>query len=262
MCISTAVGKGCGHSRVDIKIIQTALNLVENEKFSLSEKLKITGKATAPTIAAIESFQSKVAGFNKPDGVISPNGKTLGILHKEMHKDLNINSFIAIMAPGDSDYVTPFFSWFKTLFPKYHISTPLRIAHFLAQIGHESMSLRYMEEIASGQAYEGRENLGNTEKGDGKRFKGRGFIQLTGRSNYAAYSKYTNLNFLQSGNEILVARMPYALDVSLWFWEDNEINEIADRDDIGGVTYAVNGGFRGLRDREKYLQRAKFFLID
>ncbi len=63
------------------------------------------------------------------------------------------------------------------------INTPLRRVHFFAQIGHESKELIYSEEIASGRAYEGRFDLGNTQPGDGVRFKGRGLIQITGRAN-------------------------------------------------------------------------------
>src|SRR6478736_7421705 len=68
--------------------------------------------------------------------------------------------------------------------PKYLINTPTRIAAFLAQIAHESGQFRYVKELASGEAYEGRKDLGNTQPGDGKKFKGRGLIQITGRNNY------------------------------------------------------------------------------
>ena len=73
---------------------------------------------------------------------------------------------------------------------KFGCNTPLRMAHFLAQIAHESFCLRYTEELASGSAYEDRKDLGNTVAGDGKRFKGRGYIQITGRYNYTEYRKF------------------------------------------------------------------------
>ena len=73
---------------------------------------------------------------------------------------------------------------------RFEIDTPARIAHFMAQIAHESGGLRWMEEIADGSAYEGRFDLGNTQPGDGKRFKGAGVIQLTGRANYEAFSEF------------------------------------------------------------------------
>ena len=151
---------------------------------------------------------------------------------------------------------------FQAKLPKYQIITPLRIAHFLAQVGHESLSLTYTEELASGEAYEGRKDLGNIEKGDGKRFKGRGLIQLTGRNNYEAYSNDACLNLMHKGNEKFVSQVPtYALDASLWFWKRQNLNERADMDDLRGITRRVNGGYNGLEDREKYLARAKFFLI-
>jgi putative chitinase len=91
--------------------------------------------------------------------------------------------------------------------------------------------------LANGAAYEGRSDLGNTKKGDGPRFKGRGLIQLTGRSNYASYGKYANLNLLQKGNESLISTIPrYALDVSLWFWENQRLNLYADADNLMVIT--------------------------
>ena len=83
-----------------------------------------------------------------------------------------------------TDNVIKYLPHLQTLLPKYEINTPLRIAHFLAQVGHESLNFYYYREIASGKAYEGRKDLGNMEVGDGVRFRGRGIIQITGRANY------------------------------------------------------------------------------
>ena len=136
------------------------------------------------------------------------------------------------------------------------IDTPLRQAHFLAHIGHESGHLRYNEELASGAAYEGRANIGNTQPGDGRRFKGRGLIQLTGRANYAAYGEAIGRDLLAAPT--LVATDPaLAVDVACWFWETRGLNAAADADDIERGTRRINGGLNGIADRRAILARAK-----
>jgi putative chitinase len=139
---------------------------------------------------------------------------------------------------------------------KWSITTPLRAAHFLAQIGHESGCLRYVQEIASGEAYEGRRDLGNTQPGDGRRFKGRGLIQLTGRSNYTAYGRQIGVDLL--ADPTIIATDPtLAVDVAGWFWSIRELNRYADVDDVEMVTRRVNGGLNGIADRRAFLARAK-----
>jgi putative chitinase len=91
------------------------------------------------------------------------------------------------------------------------------MAHFIAQIGHESASFLFAEEIADGSAYEGRIDLGNTQSGDGKRFKGRGLIQLTGRANYAAYSKDSGVDYVAKP-QVVASDPVVAVDVACWFW--------------------------------------------
>ncbi len=140
----------------------------------------------------------------------------------------------------------------------YQINTRLRICHFIAQVAHESDCFNAMEEYASGEDYEGREDLGNTQPGDGVRFKGRGLMQLTGRANYAEFSKAMNQDFIAQPQ--LVADIPWAIRVAGWFWHTRHLNEYADRDDLEGVTRGVNGGYNGLEDRRDYLQKAKSVL--
>ncbi len=142
----------------------------------------------------------------------------------------------------------------------YEINTPLRQAHFIAQLAHESGSFRYSEEIASGSAYEGRRDLGNTQPGDGRKFKGRGLIQLTGRSNYQAYGREIGRDLLE--NPELVATDPeLCVDVAGWYWMKREINLYADANDIRMVTRRINGGLNGLTDRIDYFERAQHVLI-
>lgn len=262
MCISHAVGKKGKNEKIDVKVIQAALNLVQSNKFDLKTKLLVDGLAGKGTIAAIELFQSSVVGMNKPDGNIDVNGKTIKTLQKLVKKGLNEYSFTAIMGYGKKITLNVYLPLFQNMLPQYQINTPLRIAHFLAQVGHESLSLVYTEELASGEAYEDRKDLGNTEPGDGKRFKGRGLIQLTGRANYETYSNEACLAIMEEGKQSLLSQLPaYALDVSLWFWKKNNLNSKADIDDIRAITKRVNGGYNGLDDRQNYLCRAKFFLI-
>jgi putative chitinase len=137
---------------------------------------------------------------------------------------------------------------------EYDVTTPKRRAAFLAQLAHESGELRYMEEIASGEAYEGRKDLGNTEPGDGKRYKGRGPIQLTGRANYRRAGKALGLDL--EGHPEDAARPEVGFRVAGWFWKTHGLNELADQGDFRAITRRVNGGYRGLESREKYYRRA------
>ena len=142
---------------------------------------------------------------------------------------------------------------------KAEINTPLRQAHFLAQVGHESASLFYVQEIADGKAYEHRADLGNNQPGDGPRFKGRGLIQLTGRANYAAYGAAIGRDLL--ADPTAVADEPtLAVGVATWFWTRHGLNAHADVDDLLAITRAINGGLNGLDDRATRLKVAKLAL--
>lgn len=135
------------------------------------------------------------------------------------------------------------------------LDTPLRLAHFMAQVCHESGGFRWMEEIASGAAYEGRADLGNTQPGDGKRYKGRGPLQITGRANYRTIGREIGID-LESHPEI--AALP---SIGIWtaciFWTKRGLNALADQDDVDGITKKVNGGFNGLADRKVWLVKMK-----
>lgn len=145
------------------------------------------------------------------------------------------------------------------LFPAYGLmDSPLRLAHFLAQLIHESGSFRYMEELASGQAYEGRANLGNTEPGDGVRYKGRGPIQITGRANYRRYGRKIGIDIER--NPVIAAIPSIGLHLALEYWKTNGLNTLADADNVNGITKLINGGFNGLEDRKAHLAKVKGWL--
>lgn len=139
------------------------------------------------------------------------------------------------------------------------LDTGLRLAHFMGQCAHESGGFRYMEEIASGAAYEGRADLGNTQPGDGRRYKGRGPIQLTGRSNYRRVGRLIGID-LESNPEI-VARPSIGLLVGCVYWDGRKLNAKADADDLLGLTRAINGGTNGLEDRKVRTAKAKGLLL-
>lgn len=145
-------------------------------------------------------------------------------------------------------------------FPAYGImDSPLRLAHVMAQLVHESGSFRYMEEIASGAAYEGREDLGNVQTGDGRRFKGRGPLQLTGRANYRAFGRRIGID-LESHPEI--AALPsIGLHIALEYWKQHNLNALADADDVTTITKRINGGLNGFADRKAHLAKIKGWLL-
>lgn len=139
-----------------------------------------------------------------------------------------------------------------------------RIAMWCAQIGHESGGLFYTEEIASGAAYEGRGDLGNTQPGDGVRFKGRSWIQITGRHNYTKLSQWAHSKGLVPSPSFFVdhptelASDRYAGLGAAWYWvvARPDINALSDRRDLETVTRRINGGLNGIEDRRTRYQRA------
>lgn len=163
---------------------------------------------------------------------------------------------------------------------EFDITTPLRIAHFLAQVGHESGGLKYTKEIWTNspaqQSYEGAERLGNTDPGDGEKFMGRGPMQITGRKNYQAFSDAIGVDFVSQ--PALIERMDYGARSAGWFWKFGaghnlgnaalvalaklgmgagvNLNDLADLDDIQTITLCVNGGLNGFEQRSAFLMRA------
>jgi putative chitinase len=136
----------------------------------------------------------------------------------------------------------------------------LRLAHFLGQVGHESGGFHYMEEIASGAAYEGREDLGNVRPADGKRYKGRGPLQLTGRANYRAYGAALDLDL--EGDPELAADPAIGILIACHYWQTRKLNAYADADDVKAITKRVNGGTNGLSDRIMRTLQAKALVIN
>lgn len=169
--------------------------------------------------------------------------------------------------------------------PQYQIDTPLRVAHLLAQLAHESGFMPIAENLnytakrlpqvwplrfptlASAQrcagnpealgntVYAGRLGNGRPESGDGYRYRGRGMIQLTGRENYRTYGKIIGYDL--EANPDLLREYGISALVAGAFWRARNLNRWADIDDVTSVTRLINGGLNGLQERVVYLQRAK-----
>lgn len=137
------------------------------------------------------------------------------------------------------------------------ISTPQRQAAFLAQLAHESGELRYFEELATGEQYEGRKDLGNVQEGDGRRFKGRGPIQLTGRANYEKASLALGVDFLTHPE--IAAEPAHGFRIAGWFWKSHGLNTLADGGPLAfdAITKRVNGGTNGKAQRDAYYATAR-----
>lgn len=173
---------------------------------------------------------------------------------------------------------------YKTLFQNYGITTPLREAHFMAQIDHESGLKPISENLNYSQAgllkifgkyfnpitaleyqrqpikianrvYANRMGNGNEASGEGWKYRGRGFIQITGKENYHRLSNDTDIDFLH--NPDLLLEEANAMISALWFWKIKGLNKFADLDDILTITKRINGGTNGLAHRKELLAKYK-----
>lgn len=158
-------------------------------------------------------------------------------------------------APVNKEVVEGLSKYLPAEMEKAGINTRLRIAHFLAQIGHESDHFRTTKEYASGKAYEGRRDLGNVKAGDGVKFKGRGVIQITGRYNYEKYGKKLGVDLVKKPQ--LAETPEISVKTAIAYWTDHNLNALADKDDLRGITKKINGGYNGLISRLAMLENAK-----
>ena len=188
-------------------------------------------------------------------GTLRQNGNNLGLRIYAGPNDLTAAQLRASMPGLAADRVPLFLGALNRAMARAHIDNPARRAAFLAQLAHESGELKFMEELADGKAYEGRADLGNTQPGDGPRFKGRGPIQLTGRANYRAAG--TALGLELENEPARAADPEIGCRVAGWFWDTHGLNELADTGKFREITQRINGGLNGIESREKYWQRAK-----
>jgi putative chitinase len=161
-----------------------------------------------------------------------------------------------------------FISALNTAMARFSINTPKRIAVFIAQVGHESGQLQYVREFGSEQYLSKYDTgklasrLGNSpaSDGDGQKYRGRGLFQITGRDSYRECSLGLfgddRLLFIPE----LLEKPQWAAESAAWFWEENDLNELADRDQFNSITRRINGGLNGLQDRLQLWVRARAVL--
>lgn len=208
------------------------------------------------TEAAVKRFQA--ANNIQQNGMVGPT--TLAALERDPGNGVTVDQLRKICPYLSATKAAEVVPHLNRAMAEANINTPLRQAAFIAQVAHESGEFRYSEELASGQAYEGRRDLGNIYPGDGVRFKGRGYIQLTGRSNYKAAGTALGLDLINHPE--LAARPENAARIAAWYWTSRGLNSLADQGPsrFDDITRRINGGLNGKADRDKYYARARTVL--
>jgi len=249
----TAIARRVGST---VSELAKANNIADPNKILAGASLQVPGHTGG------SSFQADgPSGASGPGGATGP-GATGGARRTASNEPVTGGVTAAelqrIMPNLSSDKAEAYLPHLNRAMQEANINTPQRQSAFLAQLAHESGQLQYMEEIASGAAYEGRSDLGNTQPGDGTRYKGRGPIQLTGRANYAAASKDLGIDLVS--NPERAADPDVAFRIATWYWGSRNLNQYADAGNFSQITYRINGGYNGAADREQYYARAQSVL--
>jgi len=242
-----------GRYGTSVSALQRANNISNPSLILVGQKLTIPGDGAAPGrpsnpppvggAAPGRPSNPPVGGVGRPKPV---QGGSAGVTVAQLRR---------VMPNLSQAKAEQYLPYLNQAMAEANITTPQRKAMFLAQLAHESGELRYMEEIASGADYEDREDLGNTQPGDGVRYKGRGPIQLTGRSNYRVAGQALGINL--EGNPARAKDPDVAFRIAGWYWQSRNLNSYADAGNFREVTRLINGGYNGLADREAYYRRAQ-----
>ena len=170
---------------------------------------------------------------------------------------------LLLILPNAGPVAGVFVPVLNTAMNRYQIVGTKRVAAFIAQIGHESGQLKYVKEIwgptAAQMRYEGRADLGNTQPGDGSKYRGRGLIQITGRANYEACGEALGLDLIKQPE--LLEKPQHACMSAAWFWATKGLSTLADEGKFETITRRINGGLNGLADRQMLYARALKVLV-
>ena len=254
------------------------------------------GKFGPGTEKAVKQFQQS-AGL-KDDGIVGNDtykaldaaiskGNNSQTDSESQKTSLSEQQLQQIMPQASSANIDRYYQPLLSVTTSYNIDTPLRLAHFIAQIAHESGSLRYTEENLNYSAsalrsvfgkyfktddeanayarqpekianrvYANRMGNGDEASGEGWKYRGRGLIQLTGKENYSNFGKSV-IQDLITNPDPLAKDPTTAVEGACWYWDNRKLNQYADQDDIVTITKKINGGLNGLEDRKAFLVRAK-----
>ena len=213
--------------------------------------------------------------------------KNKNIEKEEVQMLLTVDQLYTINNNLNKAECTYYINALNQILPQYNINTPLRLAHFLAQVLHESGHLKYKSENLnySAQAllkvfpkyfkntaeantyarqpvkianrvYANRMGNGNEASGEGWKYRGRGLIQITGKTNYNICGKFCDMDLIHYPDSIL-EHADINIKAACWYWTNRNLNQYADNDDIVTITKKINGGLNGLQDRTSILQKAK-----
>lgn len=266
MPIHHGVGDGAPNLRDDAVVVQALLTLNRPSPLPI---LPVDGTVGDETHAAIREFQQRLLGI--ADGRIEPGSATMAALREGLSQagvardglpDGPLGKVVlrGILPGAAPARIATYLPHLAGCMPAHGITAGLRQVHFLAQAAYESANLEHAEEQGSGEAHEGRHELGNIAKGDGPRYKGRGLLRLVGRAAYAAYGRAVQRDLLATPER--VAEEPrLAVDAGCWLWESKGLNALADADNLEVVTRRVDRSLAGFAQRQAHLRRAKFFLM-
>ena len=186
---------------------------------------------------------------------------------------------LASIAGAPTRWMPELAQWMNHYCPEYSIDTAQEYAHFLAQACHETDHFRVLREYASGKAYEGRSDLGNTRPGDGTRFKGRGIFQTTGRANYLQLGVRIGRRDQFINAPELLETPQYAVWSACEYWRTRNLNDAANHSDtskiakkyrgkviqvapVEYISITINGGYNGMKERKKFYALARKLLKD
>lgn len=216
--------------------IESLNNISDPNKIQIGQVLKVYDNGTSTGGSPDSGDSGDIGDGSKPvtrvtESQLNQIGWSSAYISKSMLNDLN------------------------SCLERYHITTRSRLCHFISQCSHESGAGKWTTELASGKAYEGRADLGNIYPGDGPKFKGAGYIQLTGRYNYTKFAnEIGDPEIVNQGCTYVAAHYPWT-SAGFW-WDNNKMNALCDTNPtVEAVTRRVNGGTNGLADRQMYYNR-------